>query len=616
MKKNSAFVLAVLLTVSVPASAEKIDSTSVMKGKGNAPAAVGLTEPVFKFSSGNKHINVARLGLSPHTTVYEALQLFPEVLSRGYSDNLSTYSVSIDGFSLGVAKDEALYQMTISELKEIVISDDPTSSYDSDGVGGSINLVTKTVPDGLSGNGQLDVSTEKDVLVSTSINYRRPKLLLQGYIKAEYFDIGSRATVKNYMDEVFVSSVDSSYNTRGGGGQIKLALTYTPTDKDNLKVSFWQRYSNDIDTITEDSFVSEKLGTGSGTFVRLNYSHRFNYLHSLSINGSYSYTPVKSSDKDSKTFSLRWSRPHSANAAVDYSGKCYDDGSHSVLLKVGAKLDYSNTLTGPANPYRTDKFSIIPSTTFEWIYKDAFSLRLGGSYNFDHWRSPSSGKHKDTQDYKVWTELLGSPAPGHTLRLLFMRNQLPEVKWETLGYVLSTNLGYVLDLRRGDHLINLSAALKFDHTEVTREQTAFNVLSPQLSLFWQANWFSLGLAANSYVNIFRKSDSLPFAEDRATPRRAYGIVRLTPMFRLPKSWFLNATFMYNTGVFDINHVGGGYFFTAVRVGKKVGNWLLHAELSDPLHYRTKDIRYSGSKTVETLHYPEVRYLNVGVTCDF
>lgn len=619
--RNGALILILSLLTAYPFSASAEGKRNVRAGAQADSTLVrtnAASGPVFKFSSGDKHINVERLGLSPHTTVFEALQLFPEALSHGYSDNLSTYSVSIDGFSLGVAKDEALYQMTIAELREIVISDDPTGSYDSDGVGGSINLVTKAVPDGLSGNGQLDVSTEKDVLVSTSINYKRPKLTIQGYLKAEYFNIGDAATIRNFTDGVLVGSVDSTYNTRGGGGQLKLALTYTPTDKDNFKVAFWQRYSNDVDNIVRGDTQKETLGTGTGTFARLNYSHKFNGDRKIGLSASYSYSPSSTSENNVQRTSLRWSRPHSASGGINYSGTSFNDGVNRVAVNAGVKLNYSNSriMKPGTDPYRTEKLSLIPSAELEWSFKDFVSLCLGGSYNFDHWSNSSTGKHKDTQDYMIRMEALGSPAPGHTLRLVCMRNQLPESNWEKVGHVVSTTLGYVLDLQRGEHMVNMSAALKYDHTDLIRESSSFDVLSPQFSLFWQVNWFSLGVAANCYVNFFPEEDNEALFVKSVRPKRMYSIVRLTPSFRLPRDWFLNSTLMYNTGVFDPNHIGGGYFFTALRVGKKIGNWLLHAELSDPFHYRTKDIRYDGVNTVETFRYPEVRYLNMGVTCNF
>lgn len=601
MRRVLGISLVLMLASSFSGAAEVRDSTTL------------ASEPIFKFTMGAKHINVARLGLSPHTTVFEALQLLPEMMSHGYTDNLSSYSVAIDGYSLGVAKDEALYQMTIAELKEIVVSDDPTLSYDSGGVGGSINLVTKDIADGVSGNGQLDVSTETDILVSTTVNYKRPKLSIRGYLKAEYMNLPDSYSRRTFNEGTLVESSDITKNQRGGGEQVKLALYYNPTDKDALKVAFWQRYANSVETTVNGNYSEAALGSGVATFTRLNYSHQFNERHGLALNANYSYTRENHSDKDKHN--LAWNRPHNANATIGYSGVFYKSDSHTVLMNLGATLDFSNTRYGPVSPFRETDLSLIPNAEFDWLYKDIFSLRMSGSYNFEHWHSTATGQHLDCQDYMIRMELLYSPAPGNTLRLVGLRNQLPTERGQRTGYVVSTNLAYVFEKQVGEHLVNLSAAMQYDHTELF-PSTTYNVLSPQLSLFWQVRWFSLGFASTVYTYFSKSGSMTPNVPEYKGPRNLYYVFRLTPVFRLPKDWCINATLMYDSGVSDQFSVTDDYFYTALRVGKKVKNWLIHAELGDPFHYKTTDFILNGTYRFETVHYPYKRYLNIGVTCNF
>ena len=71
---------------------------------------------------------------------------------------------------------------------------------------------------------------------------------------------------------------------------------------------------------------------------------------------------------------------------------------------------------------------------------------------------------------------------------------------------------------------------------------------------------------------------------------------------------------------------GDYFYTSLRVGKRIKKWSINLELSDPFHYQTHDKYYidndlqnSNDLLMNNLilvsrnnYYPFHRYLNLGV----
>lgn len=129
----------------------------------------------MEYVNGDKYIYVDRLYISPNMTVWEFLQLFPELTSRGSNDVMNNYSIVMDDYSVGANRDEILFQMTLGEISTIIIPDNPSVAYSMNGVGGVIELVPRDLKDGISGNAQLDVSRENCILASTNVNYKKKK---------------------------------------------------------------------------------------------------------------------------------------------------------------------------------------------------------------------------------------------------------------------------------------------------------------------------------------------------------------------------------------------------------------------------------------------------------
>ena len=107
-----------------------------------------------------------------------------------------------------------------------------------------------------------------------------------------------------------------------------------------------------------------------------------------------------------------------------------------------------------------------------------------------------------------------------------------------------------------------------------------NVISTTASVFLRYRIFSLSFSGNLYANLQQSGNLHNYYW--------YYNLSLTPIFAFRHHWTLSGKMMYNSPIETQNSLLGDCFYVQLRLSKDIGNWNIHAELSDLFDIQTVD----------------------------
>lgn len=122
-------------------------------------------------------------------------------------------------------------------------------------------------------------------------------------------------------------------------------------------------------------------------------------------------------------------------------------------------------------------------------------------------------------------------------------------------------------------------------------QTAGNVISATASLFVRYKVFSLSFSGNLYANLQQSGSTHNYYW--------YYNLSLAPIFAFRHHWTLSGKVMYNSKIETSYSLMGDCFYAQLRLSKDIGNWNIHAELSDLFDIQTVDRSNTTSEQYAT-----------------
>ena len=145
--------------------------------------------PMNEVSNDKKKINVHELGFSESMTLNDVLHMLPELLSRPSEWQYENYSVEVNGIEVGDARDAVLDQLRLSDIQYIEVSENPITSYQNNGEGGTISIeLANLEEDGkVKGSVSLIGGYQSDFSPNLNIGYKKNKFSIKALAIAEFF---------------------------------------------------------------------------------------------------------------------------------------------------------------------------------------------------------------------------------------------------------------------------------------------------------------------------------------------------------------------------------------------------------------------------------------------
>ena len=290
-------------------------------------AAAAQEKYKVEIKNDSKIIHVDELGLPVTVSVSEVLRMLPEILNRPGVTAVDNYDIQLDGFSVGDSKEQFLSQTYLADVEKIEVSENPASSYQNNGQGGSINFTLRKLDEESRGKVNLDAYSLFQLQPTVQFNFRRKKYTAYSWLAYDMYRPGEDYETLMKTNPSWTASSDTTAQKRDYQ-MLRLYLDYRPSEKDDLSLQLFQTYSrNDYDYthLTEGSMVIENSTKN---------------LKSFSLSGNLKYTHDFKSSKFNAQ--LRYEHKPSHNGMTFGSNRFYDVNnlSDAISGKVGYQYNF------------------------------------------------------------------------------------------------------------------------------------------------------------------------------------------------------------------------------------------------------------------------------------
>ena len=608
-------------------------------------------------------IYVDRLNLPDYLYIEEVLQMLPEFAVRG--DQLyKNFDFQLDGKSVGEGYYTILTQTKLGEIEKIEISTSSVATQQKSEVSGTVNLIPRKQEEGFGGEAFLNVSTDAGVMPSVDLNYRKDKLQVYG-----------NASVSGSWTGSSVYSVENAGNLNTVTEQLKyqnyfqetarVNLVYNITDRDEIKGWLLESWKNVNEMEMDDKLkswdMSVKMGPGwyycenvldtvAGgnkqflAHVMAQYKHTFGNDSKFTAFAGYEASP----DERGKEYT----RPHTFDGDLKYESAKICGNGFDISLEGGANVSFKKVKTEESRgknlylspyakaKYRGEKWSVDAALRYQHFERELSVLvdepRRSGDNNlvgdinavwqFHPHRALRMYVARNLLrpgDYMLYPRMYYSPVKdkwikgNRDLTPAYMHsvgvNYIFDRKWS--GNSLFFDFG--LDYTRADDLIEETIREVESNSAidpVTVYYTTFmnsgidNILTARLSTIYTRGIFTLALAANLFTKNSKGSD--------VSDTNTYFNISLNPILNLKRNWTVTGKFIYNSPVVQNTVIYGDCFLAELRLGKRIKDWTIHAEISDIFDYLTTDFVKTPDRTATFKYDLYGRYVGIGVSYRF
>lgn len=328
-------------------------------------------KPMIEVNNDKKKINVHELGLPESMNLNNVLNMLPELLSRPTAEwQLESYSIEINSVNVGDARDAVLRQLRIADIQYIEVSENPITSYQNNGQGGTINikLIKPEENDKINGSVSISGSYPLDVCPSLNIGYRKNKFSIQALAIGEFFN--QKNIIKDIDDKTTGEYKSTSTDTKFVTEMAMILLEYNPNVNNEFILSLAENWK-------KENSVSLEQTTVSGTAAQSSQQTSENKLTNLFVKLEYNhYFGADSKQKDEKS-RLKFEttatyKPADKTISQILYTSMEDDKSNSVA----GKLEYLLPLARQVNAQKMD---IKAGTNFNFSFANEYNkLKVTG----------------------------------------------------------------------------------------------------------------------------------------------------------------------------------------------------------------------------------------------
>lgn len=312
-------------------------------------------KPMIEVSNDKKKINVHELGLPESTPLNDVLRMLPELLSRPASWMYGNYAIEINDIDVGDARDAVLSQLRISDIKDIEVSENPISSYQNNGEGGSISINLIDLEDNgkVTGSVSLGASYPLDIFPAINAGYKKGKFSIQALAIAE--TLSQNNIIKKIDNEADNEHTSQSSDYKFSTEMVLVKMVYNPTANNEFKLSLSENWRKE-DEITKVKTTNS--GTELLTSRYIDEKRLTNLFAKFEYNHYFGSAPEPRSEKPTLKFetTVTYRPTKESNKCVFYS--FYDDDNSK---SIAGKLEYLLPL---ARQVRADKMDLKIGTNF------------------------------------------------------------------------------------------------------------------------------------------------------------------------------------------------------------------------------------------------------------
>jgi len=635
-------------------------------------------KPMVQVQNDKKRINVHELGLSENTPLIDVLYILPELLSRPGDMYLDNYALEINDVPVGDARDAVLSQLRVADMKFIEVSENPITSYQNNGQGGTISVELIPLEEKkICGNVSLNGEYPLDIVPSLNIGYQKDKFSVRGLVMAEfYYPKGIKQTIKDEaFDEIQSKSTDEQFLTE----MARVYIGYNPSKNDELKFCLsenWRKNNtkSDINTLyydnTNKTTSSQIENTLTDVLARVEYNHYFIRRSRFKFETVYNYNPSKLFEEQENHKIGDTIARNSLAGKVEYLHALVEaNESQRADLKLG--VNYNLNFSDENNKYSTSVFSsptehytplntkcnttyISPYFQAEYI-KNSLSFKLILDYQYYKYKikSDDNEMYENPQNNLTGKLMAGWKfAENQTIRLILDRKLKRPASTQIYPYVVynpsysgfvkgnpelkpilshEVTIDYITEVKNDKRSVVLNMGMSYIYVK--------DVIRQEVKSF-MPNYFR---STNEYITFLNEGDNnimktnfmmfykrkifaLLFtanvfnnigSKDYTTSDHyTYYNLLLDPTFNFNKGWSFDISLCYNSEVRKTDEKYGDILVSSLGVSKTFGKLSIHAYGQFLLNGETVDVKYSGKGDVTRTYNAIKNMVGLGVRYQF
>ena len=326
-------------------------------------AAAVCRGQILDIDHDKKIIYADSIRLSPMTPAKTVLSLLPELLERPTESLFVNYDIKLHGMSVGDARDVTLTQIRLRDIEKIEITEDPLSTYNNNGVGGSIDItmrLTSKTNDTLWGSAAVETCYPWDVMPQMSICYSKDRIRMAGIAMGEIYKATTTSTTTRYEDGYCRAEERTQTRERFYNNMARCYIYFYPTPQQQVKL-----FASEMSTADKYNFCTgegRNRKTESKTTLQAlaGYENSFKSGDKITAELQYAYSPAHSysEDYESQLYDNR-NRAHSVSGKLEFKKN----------MMCGKKTDNVAELTAGVNGSATWKNEEVENTNL--IFYDA-----------------------------------------------------------------------------------------------------------------------------------------------------------------------------------------------------------------------------------------------------
>lgn len=462
-----------------------------------------------------KYIYVDKLNLPPSTPVSAVFASIPELSGMPGTSIYSNYEFKLDGVLLRGNAEASLVQIRLDDVEKIEIEESSSSSYQSNGQSGSVDVILKRPSErGVSGSASFYGGYKTNVEPGVKVNYKGEEFSLIALVNSSYQDYNNIREHYYRLSSEGAKTDDVTYDNTIISQFARVYIDYTPSKNNVWLFKVGQTY-NQTDRRDEDYMIQPSLPTHySYRYTAYNrsftsdlysrYKHYFKDESLLLAHIEYRY----SNNKDENTIDAPLYRDQVDriynNTSVIFSKLEYEmHPATPLMLKIGTKYTYSfykddlygflNYIASSSSYILNDAVvngktnNVIPYFEFAWTKGYNF-LKLCADYQYFNYNISEKGLITESQENNNFTgKIIGGVqlSKNKHLRLILSRNlSRPSYKqiFPAVNYDYSRDafvrgntelkpillnqalLNYITNFRWDDHKLTINAGGGYIHS--------------------------------------------------------------------------------------------------------------------------------------------------------
>lgn len=607
----------------------------------------------IEIQTGSKYLNVDSLKLAPTTILVELLEMFPELLAREGDAKLENYDLQINDVSTGDSKQIILYQLVLSDIKTIEVSQNPSASQQKNGQGGVINVKLKNPEEGFSGRMIVEAGSLATFVPAVRLNYRKGGWTVRGSVMMNYYHPQNENSLTGTLsDNVYTYKRDTSAIDYGYE-MASVDAFFNPDGRNELHLWAWENLSLYSDVSDSDIEVNSMKTQESSVLKQRNFS----YL----VGANYNHKFDKSKIEAECTFAgapntYVYDKYDSGSRRGDDFLSYYDDGADTKLTSL-AKYTYNfipdtprkkSSLTGGVNCNLNTNaldYSFVKAAKDVKLHGAVTTLYLApyletknifekwylkASVRYKHYSSDtdvnSMGNFSKKEDYFTGYLSAGYQiAPRHHLSLILDRSVERGSAQQLYPYAIfdpskggftsgnphllpmkinSVSVNYITNFKAGKSEFTFDAELKYmNNTDLISEVIYDNDADGINDITYENSGYSNIGAANLLLGFSRDVFSLSLTANAfenfthisdVDDNYFYYNISAVPNLNFREGWVISARLTYNSHVYTKTSRLGDYIFAMTRFSKTWDRFTAYLQIADNFHKFAEDYFYGES----------------------